>query len=198
MFKIQTSDYLDWLANGGNHSHPDFGGPGCYTFRSSRQWVRQNNIYRLSQNEVANLILWPKWSKLAKSHPNWPKLAKITIVKITDPKMLCTNIDLKILLNQLAWDTLYIHIILLSKRHFSTQVAETMGALALTLSLTVWALKNSGNTSSGEKHLQASSQQNVVAKVPSGWRQAGLVICPFFVLQLFVKRPNWEVHSSCF
>merc|ERR1712004_865731 len=89
---FKTSDYLDWLANGVNHSHPDFGGPGCYTFRSSRQWV-----------------------------------------------------------------------------------AETMGALALTLSLTVWALKNSGNTSSGEKHLQASSQQNVVAKVPSGWRQAGLV-----------------------
>ena len=45
MFEIQTSDYLDWLANGVNHSHPDFGGPGCYTFRSSRQWVRQNNIY---------------------------------------------------------------------------------------------------------------------------------------------------------
>jgi len=89
---FKTSDYLDWLANGVNHSHPDFGGPGCYTFRSSRQWV-----------------------------------------------------------------------------------AETMGALALTLSLTVWALKNSGNASSGEKHLQASSQQNVVAKVPSGWRQAGLV-----------------------
>ena len=52
MFEIQTSDYLDWLANGVNHSHPDYGGPGCYTFRSSRQWVRQNNIYRLSQNEV--------------------------------------------------------------------------------------------------------------------------------------------------
>ena len=65
MFEIQTSDYLDWLANGVNHSHPDFGGPGCYTFRSSRQWVIQNNIYRLSQNEVANLILWPKWPKLA-------------------------------------------------------------------------------------------------------------------------------------
>ena len=36
---LQTSDYLDWLANGVNHSHPDFGGPGCYTFRSSSQWV---------------------------------------------------------------------------------------------------------------------------------------------------------------
>jgi len=89
---FQTSDFLDWLANGVNHSHPDFGGPGCYTFRSSRQWV-----------------------------------------------------------------------------------AETMGALVLTLPLTVWALKHSGNTSSGEKHLQASSEQNVVAKIPSGWRQAGLV-----------------------
>ena len=84
-----------------------------------------------------------------------------------------------LLLNQLVWDTLYIHIILSSKRHFSTQVAETMGALVLTLPLTVWALKHSGNTSSGEKHLQASSEQKVVAKVPSGWRQAGLVICHF-------------------
>ena len=87
MFEIQTSDYLDWLANGVNHSHPDFGGPGCYTFRSSRQWVRQNNIDTLSQNGVANLILWPKWPKLTKSDPNWPKLTKITWVKITDPKM---------------------------------------------------------------------------------------------------------------
>ena len=39
MITLQTSDYLDWLANGVNHSHPDFGGPGCYTFRSSSQWV---------------------------------------------------------------------------------------------------------------------------------------------------------------
>ena len=39
---LQTSDYLDWLANGVNHSHPDFGGPGCYTFRSSAQWVRMS------------------------------------------------------------------------------------------------------------------------------------------------------------
>ena len=54
-----------------------------------------------------------------------------------------------------------------------------MGTLALTLPLTLWALKNSGNTSSGEKHSQASSEQNVVAKIPSGWRQAGLVICLF-------------------
>jgi len=38
---FQTSDYLDWLANGVNHSHPDFGGPGCYTFRSSSQWVAE-------------------------------------------------------------------------------------------------------------------------------------------------------------
>ena len=33
---------MDWLANGVNHSHPDFGGPGCYTFRSSAQWVRMS------------------------------------------------------------------------------------------------------------------------------------------------------------
>ena len=64
-----------------------------------------------------------------------------------------------------------------------------MGALALTLPLTVWALKHSGNTSPGEKHLQASSEQNVVAIVPSGWRQAGLVICLFF-------SPNGQIEKS--
>ena len=62
-----------------------------------------------------------------------------------------------------------------------------MGTLALTLPLTLWALKNSGNTSPGEKHLQASSEQNVVAKVPSGWRQAGLVICPFLNSNFWFK-----------
>ena len=40
-----------------------------------------------------------------------------------------------------------------------------MGALALTLPLTVWALKNSGKTSSEEKHLQASSKQTDITLV---------------------------------
>ena len=51
---LQTSDYLDWLANGVNHSHPDFGGPGCYTFRSSAQWVRMSTSTCISliKNEI--------------------------------------------------------------------------------------------------------------------------------------------------
>ena len=121
-------------------------------------------------------------AKVAQTGQKWPQLAQTGQDNLGEnnwsQNVVCQYWP-QPLLNQLVWDTLYIHIILSSKRHFSTQVAETIGALALTLPLTVWALKNSGNTCSGEKHLQASSEQNVVAKVPSGWRQAGLVICPF-------------------